>query len=415
MASCSSSVQTGLPRAGEREMAEKITRWVDENVLPFKPFWNRRNAHAEPVQCGIYRPDFVFEEDAGVVIDEYDEHCHQQYKLRCELIRQGQVSLGYGGRPVHWIRYNPDHFSIDNQTNLGIQTRDDVHLKQLQLAILNPDYDYFIKIDYLFYNPMFGGEGGMIQSFKFRTIQDYEEWVAIVAPDDQTTQCNGAKGMSSCKKVLVSYGSSGESITHTMLSIYPAIIVDECYTLSQRDLKYTLIHSQVRVSRWTICNILKDLDKKYGIKSVAVFGYDEISIGDSIESHPGLRLMIDHIASKSPLFEYWMQNGSLGTNTRGILYKYLPLNLVEKVTKSQLAIKKSQLAQENEILKKENKSLRAELEAAELQMNELQSENKRLRSRVRMFEAVTRPLPKTTTNQITSESAPQQAMLGDSA
>ena len=217
--------------------------------------------------------------------------------------------------------------------------------------------------------------------------------------------------MSSCKKVLVSYGSSGESITHMMLSSYPAIIVDECYTLSQREFKYTLIHSQVRVSRWTICNILKDLDKKHGIKSVAVFGYDEISIGDSIESHPGLRLMIDHIASKSPLFEYWMQNGSLGTNTRGILYKYLPLNLVEKVTKSQLA-------QENEILKKENKSLRArieELEAAELQMNELQSENKRLRSRVRMFEAVTRPLPKTTTNQITSDSAPQQAMLGDSA
>ena len=113
-----------------------------------------------------------------------------------------------------------------------------------------------------------------------------------------------------------------------------------------------------------------------------------------------------------------MQNGSLGTNTRGILYKYLPLNLVEKVTKSQLAIKRSQLAQENEILKKENKSLRErieELEAAELQMNELQSENKRLRSRVRMFEAVTRPLPKTTTSQITSDSAPQQAMLGDSA
>ena len=221
--------------------------------------------------------------------------------------------------------------------------------------------------------------------------------------------------MSSCKKVLVSYGSSGESITHTMLSSYSAIIVDECYTLSQREFKYTLIHSQVRVSRWTICNILKDLDKKYGIKSVAVFGYDEISIGDSIESHPGLRLMIDHIASKSPLFEYWMQNGSLGTNTRGILYKYLPQSLVEKVTRSQIVNEKETLKKENEILKKSLRARIEELEAAELQMNELQSENKRLRSRVRMFEAVTRPLPKTTTSQITSDSAPQQAMLGDSA
>jgi len=218
--------------------------------------------------------------------------------------------------------------------------------------------------------------------------------------------------MSSCKKVLVSYGSSGESITHSMLSPYSGIIVDECYTLSQRDLKYTLIHSQVRVSKWTMSNILKDLDKNYGIKSTAVFGYDEISIGDDIESHPGLKLMIEHIAAKSPLFQYWMRNGSLGTNARGILYKYLPRDLVEKVTRAQLAQENETLKQEAETLKQELGSLRArveELEAVELQVNELQSENRRLRSRVRMFEAVTRPLPRAISCQDTGKSTSSQA------
>ena len=137
MASCNTTQR----RAGEKAMFEKLIKWAEDGLLPMKPVGNKQNFLADPVQCGRYRLDFVFEHETGVVIDEYDENGHANYNLRCELIRQGRVSLGYGGKPVHWIRYNPDNFLSDGQ-GPDSQTRDAAHLRHLQHAIQNPDYDH---------------------------------------------------------------------------------------------------------------------------------------------------------------------------------------------------------------------------------------------------------------------------------
>jgi len=394
MASCSSSGQTRLqPRAGETEMAEKIFRWVDGKFLPLKPIWNRRNPQADPVQCGIYRPDFVFERDAGVVIDEYDENGHQKYNLRCELVRQAEVSLGYGGRPVHWIRYNPDYFSMGNQTNFDILTRDDMHLKQLQFAIQNPDYDHFIKVDYLFYAPMFGGEGGMIQSFEFHTIQDYQDWVDTVAPDDQNQRTNGAVAKR-YRKFLVSYNSSYEISLPEILRPYAAMKIDECYTLSQRDLKYTLFHNQKRLAKSAVSYIFKDLEKRNGIRCAAVFGYEEISMGDEVDLHPGFKLMVEHMNAKSQFFESWMRNGSLETNARGLLYRYLSPSSVGIFSKSQLLTQFEALRRENEMLRERTSTMETlEFQTRE-QKNEieaLRSENASLQFQLSLMEIAARP------------------------
>ena len=64
-------------------MAKKLNQWVDEGLLLTEPTCNRLNPNADPVQCGKYRPDFVFKSDLGVVISEYDEHQHTAYKQYC--------------------------------------------------------------------------------------------------------------------------------------------------------------------------------------------------------------------------------------------------------------------------------------------------------------------------------------------
>jgi len=191
--------------------------------------------------------------------------------------------------------------------------------------------------------------------------------------------------MPRCRKVLVSYGSSCESIGSSILELYPHLKIDECYTLSQRDLKYTLMHSQVRLVRSTISAMLKDVEMTHGIKCSPVFGYDGISMGDEIDSHPGFKLMVEHMNSKSHLFSYWMSNGSLETNARGLLYRYLPRSSTGTLSKSQLLSQNETLLRQYEIMLQENKMLQektAMMETLQIQAEELKRENEALRSEI---------------------------------
>ena len=88
-------------------------RWASKDLIPIYTTWNRQNPMADPAQCGKYRPDFVYERPSSVVVVEFDENQHKTYALRCELARMAEVSLGYGGCPVHWVRYNPDSFRMN--------------------------------------------------------------------------------------------------------------------------------------------------------------------------------------------------------------------------------------------------------------------------------------------------------------
>ena len=185
--------------------------------------------------------------------------------------------------------------------------------------------------------------------------------------------------MSRSRRFLVSYGSSGENITPSMFSSYPVIKMDECYTLSQRDLKYTLFHNQKRLAKSNVACIFKDLEKKNGIRCAAVFGYEEISMGDEIDSHPGFKLMVEHMNAKSSFFECWMLNGSLEINVRGLLYRYISQNLVSSMSKSQLLTQFEALRRENEMLQGrasiaetleiENETLRNEVSSLQFQLS----------------------------------------------
>ena len=84
---------------------------------------------------------------------------------------------------------NPDAFKVAGDTCMtSKEEREKVLLELIQGALELADYDNFITIDYVCYDkphaaippsPM----GDLVQTFKFKTIEDYSAWVDVVAPE----------------------------------------------------------------------------------------------------------------------------------------------------------------------------------------------------------------------------------------
>lgn len=102
-----------------------------------------------------------------------------------------------------------------------------------------------------------------------------------------------------------------------------SIKIDECYTLAQRDMKYTLVHATKRVSAHAIAKAMDILEQETGIKRVNIFGYNDFSAGSEIMEHPGMKLIIEHVNKQSPLFEYWLEAGDIRSYKRGLLNRFL--------------------------------------------------------------------------------------------
>ena len=154
--------------------------------------------------------------------------------------------------------------------------------------------------------------------------------------------------------------------------------VDECYTLAQRDLKYTLLHVRSRLVRSAFSSMMCKFDETYGIKSMCVFGYNAISIGDEIDEHPGMLLIANELNKASPTLQYWMANGDIKENKHGLLYPYLTCVDLPKMTKAQMLNYvrnlKSELA--------ESKHMNTQAESLSIQIEELQRENRILKMRL---------------------------------
>ena len=171
-------------------MAAKLDRWADLISIPKYTTWNKQNPAADPAQCGKYRPDFVYELPTSVVIVEFDERQHADRALKCELTRMAEISLGYGGMPVHWIRYNPDPFGHDGiRYNPDKAKREALLLSQLRQALDGTavDYEHFITVTFICHSVNYGrrsllyedwvdGDNFMLKSYKFKTIEDYTVW-----------------------------------------------------------------------------------------------------------------------------------------------------------------------------------------------------------------------------------------------
>jgi hypothetical protein len=175
---------TTRARVREAKMAGRLLEWAAKGLLPKYTHWNKENPLADSTQCGRYRPDFVYEWAEGVLILEYDELMNTDRAKRCELVRMAAVSHGYGGRPVCWIRFNPDAFKLGGKTLVTtLKKREAVLLKLMQEKIGVADYDHFITICYVCYHkPAKTSEDDLVQTLKFATPAAYEAWVEATAP-----------------------------------------------------------------------------------------------------------------------------------------------------------------------------------------------------------------------------------------
>jgi hypothetical protein len=94
-----------------------------------------------------------------------------------------EASLGYGGWPVFWIRYNPDEFKVAGKTlRTSVKQREAELLKMLQDMIGDADYGHFMTVCYVCYHKPEHTEDNLVQTFKFTTMQAYEAWVDRVEP-----------------------------------------------------------------------------------------------------------------------------------------------------------------------------------------------------------------------------------------
>jgi hypothetical protein len=61
-------------------------------------------------ECGLERPDRVYDLIDKIIILECDENQHQDRNCSCEQTRMVNIGQSYGGIPVYFIRWNPDSY-----------------------------------------------------------------------------------------------------------------------------------------------------------------------------------------------------------------------------------------------------------------------------------------------------------------
>ena len=114
-----------------------------------------------------------------MVILEVDEHQHkfENYNPRCELVRVSRIVEGFGGVPVHLIRYNPDAFKINGTTRITkLKDRLEILQKQLCVAFAHIDLENRIVIQHICFDQE-GSVSDLVTTQRFQTLEIYEKWV----------------------------------------------------------------------------------------------------------------------------------------------------------------------------------------------------------------------------------------------
>lgn len=106
--------------------------------------------------CGRERPDRVFDFGDKIVILECDEHQHKDRQCTCEQARMVNISQGYMGIPVYFIRWNPDPYapSVDTKKQEPVERRHKMlynFLREIQRNLV-PLPKALLSVFYMFYD-----------------------------------------------------------------------------------------------------------------------------------------------------------------------------------------------------------------------------------------------------------------------
>lgn len=103
--------------------------------------------------CGKERPDRIFDFGDKIIILECDEHQHRDRPCLCEQTRMVNISQSFGGLPVYFIRWNPDHYiskarrtePVENRHKLVCKFIQDIRQRKVKppKALLAVTYFYY--------------------------------------------------------------------------------------------------------------------------------------------------------------------------------------------------------------------------------------------------------------------------------
>ena len=196
---CSGCSSVASRRSTVKE--KRVAAFIDEDIQPSYTRWNKKNPDAK--HCENFRPDFVWElkaegsanQDEGksanemastmdfcrVVVLEVDEHQHNyaSYPKSCELSRMADIVQGYGGLPVHMVRYNPDSFKVNSfaaKVSYPEKTRLAALGNALKEAFDDADFaSNLFTLQYLFYDNEENAD--TVQTLRFKDIEAYAAWM----------------------------------------------------------------------------------------------------------------------------------------------------------------------------------------------------------------------------------------------
>lgn len=121
------------------------------------------------------------------------------------------------------------------------------------------------------------------------------------------------------------------------------LVVDECYSILWRESKYTLIHlsKENRVRRTSIIKVMQRMKDAHGIVRTEIFGFDSVSCNsvqkdESLESHPGFMQMVEKLNSQPEHLKWWMSEGTIESNRKGLLWKFIECTNPNEMTRAQL-------------------------------------------------------------------------------
>ena len=181
---------------------------------------------------------------------------------------------------------------------------------------------------------------------------------------------------------LITYAACSPNLEYQMFHAV-GLVCDECYTITWRESKYTLIHlkrsKHARLSKMK--NAVVELELKYSIKGSCIMGYETLCSNNKeicVTEHPGFRRMVELLNAKSTELNSWLQEGDVFTNKKGLLWKHIEETDPTLMTRAQLLdrIRKlTPLASEALRVKVENENLTSVLE---IRSSELEDANKRI-------------------------------------
>jgi len=167
---------------------------------------------------------------------------------------------------------------------------------------------------------------------------------------------------------MITYAAGCQDITSVMLH-ENSVMCDECYTVTWRESKYTLIHirqsKKTRLSAMT--RVLNKLYESFGIRGSSITGYETLYFNEKDETdvtdHPAFKRMVELVNTGGDL-NVWLADGDVMSNKKGLLWKHISIINPKQKTHGQLVQQVKELThviEETKSVRTENEVLKATL------------------------------------------------------